>query len=133
MPRANGPWGQKQGVAPKKPMSGLGQTRRFRDVRGMSGLPPTADISGHGRHFAFVPNADIGSDPMADVRDIESGKMPATREEFGADQTLNDSGCFRLALRPSLRSASRVELLYCRGDVTANIIKRDRRRLGKRW
>jgi len=40
-------------------MSALGQTRRFRDVRGMSGLPPTADISGHGRHFAFVPEADI--------------------------------------------------------------------------
>jgi hypothetical protein len=42
-------------------MSVLGQTRRFRDVRGMSGLPPTADISGHGRHFAFVPEADSAS------------------------------------------------------------------------
>jgi hypothetical protein len=40
-------------------MSALGQTRRFRDVRGMSGLSPTADISGPGRHFAFGPNADI--------------------------------------------------------------------------
>jgi hypothetical protein len=40
-------------------MSDLGQTRRFRDVRGMSGLPPPADISGHGRHFAFVPEAVI--------------------------------------------------------------------------
>jgi hypothetical protein len=25
----------------------------------MSGLPPTADISGHGRHFAFVPRGDL--------------------------------------------------------------------------
>jgi hypothetical protein len=40
-------------------MSASGQTRRFRDVRGMSGLPQTADISGRGRHFAFVPKADI--------------------------------------------------------------------------
>jgi hypothetical protein len=40
-------------------MSVQGQTRRFRDVRGMSGLPQTADISGLGRHFAFVPEADI--------------------------------------------------------------------------
>jgi hypothetical protein len=40
-------------------MSGLGHSRRFCDVRGVSGLPPTADISGHGRHFAFVPKADL--------------------------------------------------------------------------
>ena len=39
-------------------MSEMGQTRRFRDVRDMSGLPQTADISGPGRHFAFVPQAD---------------------------------------------------------------------------
>ena len=38
-------------------MSALGQTRRFRDVRGMSGLPQTADISGPCRHFAFGPKA----------------------------------------------------------------------------
>jgi hypothetical protein len=43
------------------PMSLLGQTRRFRDVRDMSGLPQTADISGPGRHFAFVPIAAIGT------------------------------------------------------------------------
>jgi hypothetical protein len=40
-------------------MSQMGQTRRFRDVRDMSGLPQTADISGPDRHFAFVPTADI--------------------------------------------------------------------------
>jgi hypothetical protein len=40
-------------------MTALGQTRRFRDVRGMSGLPQTADVSGSGRHFAFVPKGDI--------------------------------------------------------------------------
>jgi hypothetical protein len=27
----------------------------------MSGLPQTADISGRGRHFAFVPVADIAT------------------------------------------------------------------------
>jgi hypothetical protein len=37
----------------------LGQSRRFRDVRRMSGLPQIADISGPGRHFAFGPQADI--------------------------------------------------------------------------
>jgi hypothetical protein len=36
----------------------MGQTRWFRDVCGMSGLPQTAGISGHGRHFAFVPIVD---------------------------------------------------------------------------
>ena len=34
-------------------MSDLGQSRRFRDVRGMSGLTPAADISGPSRHFAL--------------------------------------------------------------------------------
>jgi hypothetical protein len=43
------------------PMSELGHSRRFRDGRGMSGLPQTADISGPGRHFAFVPIAVIGA------------------------------------------------------------------------
>ena len=27
---------------------------------GMSGLPQTADISGSGRHFAFVPTTEVG-------------------------------------------------------------------------
>ena len=81
----------------------------------------------------IVPNAGIGSDPMADVRDVESGKVQATRELFGADQPLNDGGSLRLALRPSLWSASGVRLLRCRAEMTANIIKRDWRRLGKRW
>jgi hypothetical protein len=40
----------------------FGQTHRFRDVRDMSGLPQTADISGPGRHFAFVPQSDIHQD-----------------------------------------------------------------------
>jgi hypothetical protein len=40
-------------------MSAPGQTRRFRDVRGMAGLPQAADISGPGRHFAFVPEAEV--------------------------------------------------------------------------
>jgi hypothetical protein len=39
-------------------MSALGQSRRFRDARDMSGLPQTADISGPGWHFAFVPGPD---------------------------------------------------------------------------
>jgi hypothetical protein len=36
-------------------MSASGQTRRLGHVGDMSGLPQTADISGSGRHFAFVP------------------------------------------------------------------------------
>jgi hypothetical protein len=39
-------------------MSAPGQTRRFRDVRDMSGVPQTSDIAGPGRHFAFGPQAD---------------------------------------------------------------------------
>jgi hypothetical protein len=40
-------------------MSAQGQTRRFRDVRDMSGQPQTADISGPSQHFALVPEPDI--------------------------------------------------------------------------
>ncbi len=56
--------------------SALGQTRRFRDARRMSGLPPTADISGASRHFAFGPNrtslsehASSGVEPLAEADD----------------------------------------------------------------
>src|SRR5258705_13824256 len=48
-------------------MSASGQTRRFRDVRGMSGLPQTADISGPGRHFAFGPIADLPATGVAQL------------------------------------------------------------------
>jgi hypothetical protein len=34
-------------------MTAVGHTRRFRDVRLRSGLPPTADIFRLGQHFAF--------------------------------------------------------------------------------
>ena len=44
--------------------SAMGQTRRLRDVRDMSGLPQTADISGPGRHFAFVPKAEVEAHPV---------------------------------------------------------------------
>jgi hypothetical protein len=44
-----------------------------------------ADIGLASRNVREGPNADIGSDPMADVRDIESGKVRATRELFEAD------------------------------------------------
>ena len=37
----------------------LGHTRRFHDVRRMSGLAPTADISGDARHYAFGPIGDV--------------------------------------------------------------------------
>jgi hypothetical protein len=40
-------------------MTDLGQTRRFREVRDMSGLPQTTDIAGAGRHFAFGPEPVI--------------------------------------------------------------------------
>ncbi len=50
--------------------SAKGQTRRFRDVRGMSGLPPTADISGPGRHFAFGPTTDIPAPAGRSIRPI---------------------------------------------------------------
>jgi hypothetical protein len=43
-------------------MSQMGQARRFSDVRRMSGLTQTADISGPDRHFAFGPGADMMGD-----------------------------------------------------------------------
>jgi hypothetical protein len=43
-------------------MSASGQTRRFRDVRLTSGLPPTADIFRVDQHFAFGPRPVILSD-----------------------------------------------------------------------
>jgi hypothetical protein len=39
-------------------MSASGHTRRFHDVRRMSGLAPTADISGDTLHYAFGPIAE---------------------------------------------------------------------------
>jgi hypothetical protein len=52
----------------KTAMSDVGQTRWFRDVGDI-------DISGPGRHFAFVPEADI---PMLLMgRMILSGQHPA--------------------------------------------------------
>jgi hypothetical protein len=36
-----------------------GQSRRFGDVRRMSGLPSRSDVSRPGRHFAFGPTADL--------------------------------------------------------------------------
>src|SRR5260370_42642320 len=40
-------------------MSALGHSRRLGHVGDMSGLPQTADISGPGRPFAFVPFAEV--------------------------------------------------------------------------
>jgi hypothetical protein len=40
-------------------MTVLGQTRRFRDVRRMSGLRLGPDVYRPSRHFAFVPKAVV--------------------------------------------------------------------------
>jgi hypothetical protein len=37
------------------------QSRRFDLLSITSALPRTTDVSGLGRHFAFVPNADIST------------------------------------------------------------------------
>ena len=37
----------------------MGHERRFDRLIVTSGLAPTADVSGHGRHFAFGPSADV--------------------------------------------------------------------------
>jgi len=61
-------------------MTALGQARRFRDVRFTSGLPPTADISGTGWHFAFGPRGDVAwSSNDLVVRNIESEPLAARR------------------------------------------------------
>jgi enamine deaminase RidA (YjgF/YER057c/UK114 family) len=40
-------------------MSALGQSRRFDLLSIKSALPRTSDVSGRGRHFAFVPTGDL--------------------------------------------------------------------------
>jgi|HubBroStandDraft_6_1064221.scaffolds.fasta_scaffold492945_2 hypothetical protein len=67
-------------------MSALGQTRLFRDVRGMSGLTPTADILGPVGTSHLWPLAEIhaliSASPIAlpFVRGI-SGVVQLTREQ----------------------------------------------------
>jgi hypothetical protein len=65
--------------------SALGQTRRFRDVRGMSGLTPTADISGPSRHFALVPIADLPTTGVAQLIQKLFG-----RDQIGGVETLRE-------------------------------------------
>jgi hypothetical protein len=51
--------GGKHGAPWSETRSVVGHSRRLGLVCGTSGLPQTADISGPGRHFAFVPEGDI--------------------------------------------------------------------------
>jgi hypothetical protein len=44
-------------------MSVSDHSRRFPDVRRMSGLLPASDVSGPGRHFAFGPQAEAAARP----------------------------------------------------------------------
>jgi hypothetical protein len=44
-------------------MSAEGHERRFDPLTIGSGLPPTSDISGSGRHFAFGPQTDVHPHP----------------------------------------------------------------------
>src|SRR3979411_402900 len=51
--------GGKHGAPWSETRSVVGQTRRFRDVHGLSDLPPTSDVSRSNRHFAFGPGPVI--------------------------------------------------------------------------
>ena len=51
--------GGKHGAPWSETRSVVGQSRRLGHVDDMSGLPQTADIYEPGRHFVFVPLADI--------------------------------------------------------------------------
>jgi len=42
-----------------RPMSGLGQKRKWRHFQNMSAVPPTTDIRRGERHVCFVPATDI--------------------------------------------------------------------------
>jgi hypothetical protein len=46
-------------------MTASGQSRRFDLLSIKSALPRTSDVSGRGRHFAFVPIADLAKDTLA--------------------------------------------------------------------
>jgi len=58
LPRQRALW-VKACVRPDAPISALSQSRRFDLLSVTSALPRTSDVSGRGRHFAFVPLADI--------------------------------------------------------------------------
>ena len=75
-------------------MSELGQKQSYDRPGDMSALPLKADIHLRSAQAvrdlivdAWLASADapVGY-PMVNVRDIESGKVRATRELFGADQ-----------------------------------------------
>ena len=49
-------------------MSALGQKRTCAVQKGMSALPPKADMCGAKRNVRFVPKADIGAKPRNQTR-----------------------------------------------------------------
>ena len=49
----------------------MGQSRRFDLLSITSGLPPTSDVFGPNRHFAFVPIADIGTRQTIDTENAK--------------------------------------------------------------
>ena len=68
----------------------VGQTRRFPDVRRMSGLPPSSDVSGAGRHFAFGPRAVIACMAMGERRDRTWFQHAPTAPAYGSLEALHD-------------------------------------------
>jgi hypothetical protein len=64
---------------PNPPMSQMGQTRRFRDVRSMSGLHLSSDVSEPGRHVALGPSTEVAGKPIAAMRRlwVSSDDAPA--------------------------------------------------------
>jgi hypothetical protein len=80
-------------------MSASGHSRRLGHVGDMSGLPPTADVSEPGRHFAFVPNPDMV--------DAGRGKEKAARRRLSKFE-MRESGeaMLRPILLPAISSCS---------------------------
>jgi len=83
--------GGKHGAPWSETRSVVGQTRRIRDVRGMSGPLHTVDISGPGQHFAFVPGADL---PTAGVAQLIQKLFG--RDQIGGVETLREAVVDRL-------------------------------------
>jgi hypothetical protein len=84
-------------------MSALGQKQTFALQKGMSALPPIADIRGAKTNVRFVPIADIGRPAMA-----ATTAPPAPNERTG-DSLWGSAALFQAedTLKPGSRPPSR--------------------------
>ena len=75
-------------------MSALGQKQTFAVRKGMSALPPKADMCGATRYVRFVPIADIGLFSSSDKKRLRPGLF-REHDEIGLESGLIAQGIIR--------------------------------------